>query len=49
VSGAEKLEPGEIIYKPNFGNQVKLKAIFTPEVNVKEVVEAVKNSASATD
>jgi DNA segregation ATPase FtsK/SpoIIIE, S-DNA-T family len=44
VLGAEKLEPGEIIYKPNYGNAVKLKAVFTPEVNVKEVVEAVKKS-----
>src|SRR5215217_3283697 len=30
VSGAEKLEPGEIIYKPNYGTQVSLKTIFTP-------------------
>jgi DNA segregation ATPase FtsK/SpoIIIE-like protein len=43
VLGAEKLQPGEIIYKPNYGTQVNLKAIFTPEANVKEVVEAVKN------
>jgi DNA segregation ATPase FtsK/SpoIIIE-like protein len=42
VSGAEKLQPGEIIYKPNFGEQVSLKSFFTPENNVKEVVEAVK-------
>jgi DNA segregation ATPase FtsK/SpoIIIE-like protein len=42
VSGAEKLEPGEIIYKPNFGGDEKLKAIYTPEENVKTVVEAVK-------
>jgi DNA segregation ATPase FtsK/SpoIIIE, S-DNA-T family len=40
--GGEKLEPGELIYKPNYGNAVKLKAIFTPEANVKEVVEAAK-------
>jgi DNA segregation ATPase FtsK/SpoIIIE-like protein len=45
VSGAEKLEPGEIIYKPNFGGTTKLKAIYTPEENVKEVVEAVKQSS----
>jgi DNA segregation ATPase FtsK/SpoIIIE, S-DNA-T family len=44
VPGAEKLELGEIVYKPNFGSTTKLKAIFTPEDNVKEVVEAVKNS-----
>jgi DNA segregation ATPase FtsK/SpoIIIE-like protein len=44
VLGAEKLEPGEIIYKPNYGSTAKLKAVFTPEVNVKEVVEAVKKS-----
>ena len=44
LSGAEKLQPGEIIYKPNFGDEVKLKAIFTPESNIKEVVGAVKNS-----
>lgn len=42
VSGAEKLEPGELIYKPNYGSPVKLKAIFTPEANVKEVVDAVR-------
>jgi DNA segregation ATPase FtsK/SpoIIIE, S-DNA-T family len=44
VSGAEKLQPGEIIYEPNFGSPLNLKAIFTPEINVKEVVEAVKKS-----
>jgi len=44
ILGAETLEPGEIIYKPNFGESVKLKSIFTPEENVKEVVEAVKKS-----
>jgi DNA segregation ATPase FtsK/SpoIIIE-like protein len=44
VSGAEKLEPGEIVYKPNYGSIVKLKAVFTPEANIKEVVEAVKSS-----
>ena len=44
VSGAEKLGQGEIIYKPNFGTPEKLNAVFTPEVNVKEVVEAVKKS-----
>jgi len=42
VSGAEKLQPGEIIYKPNFGEQVSLKSIFTPENKVKVVAEAVK-------
>lgn len=42
TSGAEKLEPGALIYKPNYGESAKLKAIFTPEVNVKEVVSAVK-------
>jgi DNA segregation ATPase FtsK/SpoIIIE-like protein len=41
VSGAEKLQPGEIIYKPNYGNVKKLNAIFTPEVHVKEVIKAV--------
>ena len=44
VSGREKLEPGELIYKPNYGSSLKLQAVFTPEVNVKEVVEAVGNS-----
>jgi DNA segregation ATPase FtsK/SpoIIIE-like protein len=42
VSGAEKLEPGQIIYKPNYGNLEKLTALFTPEANVKQVVDAVK-------
>lgn len=46
VSGAEKLEPGEIIYQPNFGESIKLKAIFTPEINVKEVIEAVKEAST---
>jgi DNA segregation ATPase FtsK/SpoIIIE-like protein len=44
VSGGEKLEPGELIYKPNFGSLQKLDALFTPEANVKEVVEAAKAS-----
>jgi len=44
VSGAEKLEPGKLIYKPNFGTPESLDALFTPEINVKEVVDAVKNS-----
>ena len=44
VSGGEKLEPSKLIYKPNYGIQVKLKAIFTSDTNVKEVVEAVGNS-----
>lgn len=42
IAGAETLEPGEIIYKPNFGSQEKLKAIYTPEVNVNEIIKAVK-------
>jgi DNA segregation ATPase FtsK/SpoIIIE-like protein len=46
VIGAEKLEPGEIIYKPNFGSTISLKAIYTPETNAKEVVEAVKQSTN---
>jgi len=44
VSGAEKLEEGKLIYKSNFGSQENLDAILTPEINVKEVVDAVKNS-----
>ncbi len=48
VSGAEELELGEIIYKPNFGGTAKLKAIYTPEANVKEVVEAVKQASTHT-
>ncbi len=42
--GAENLQPGELLYQPHFGNQVKLKTIFKPDGNVKEVVEAVKQS-----
>ena len=42
AAGAEELEPGVIIYKPNYGTTEKLKAVFTPETNVKEVVAAVK-------
>jgi hypothetical protein len=48
VSGAEKLDPGEIIYKPNFGVGEKLKAIFTSEANVKEVMDAVKASVKSS-
>lgn len=44
VTGAEKLQPGQIIHKPNFERQVSLKGIYTPERNVKEVIEAVKES-----
>jgi DNA segregation ATPase FtsK/SpoIIIE, S-DNA-T family len=46
VSGAEKLELGEIIYKPNYGNTVRLKALYTPESNVKETVDAVKKAGT---
>jgi DNA segregation ATPase FtsK/SpoIIIE-like protein len=46
VPGSEKLEPSELIYKPNYGSAEKLKAVFTPEVNVKKVVEAVKSSSN---
>lgn len=42
VSGAEKLQAGEIIYKPNFGAAVKLNAVFTPETNIKHIVMAVR-------
>jgi DNA segregation ATPase FtsK/SpoIIIE-like protein len=45
ISGAEMLEPGELIYKPNYGGSEKLKALFTPETNVKEVTGAVKQAA----
>jgi DNA segregation ATPase FtsK/SpoIIIE, S-DNA-T family len=44
VKGAENLQQGELLYKPNFGDEVKLKAIFTPERNVKEIVEVIKKS-----
>jgi DNA segregation ATPase FtsK/SpoIIIE, S-DNA-T family len=44
VNGAENLGIGEMLFKSNFGKQIKLKSIFTPEVNVKEVVEAVKQT-----
>ena len=46
VSGAEKLNDGEMFYK--IGNQkpIKLTTIFTPEVNVKEVVEAIKSPST---
>jgi S-DNA-T family DNA segregation ATPase FtsK/SpoIIIE len=46
VLGGENLQLGEIVYKPNFDRQVRLKAIFTPETNVKEVVEAVKQAST---
>ena len=29
-------------YKPNDGSAEKLNAVFTPEVNVKQVLEAMK-------
>jgi S-DNA-T family DNA segregation ATPase FtsK/SpoIIIE len=44
VTGGEDLGVGEVICKPNFGGQMKLKAVYTPEVNVKETVEAVKQA-----
>jgi len=46
VSGGENLQLGEIIYKPKFGPHVRLKAIFIPEGNPKEVVEAVKQAST---
>jgi S-DNA-T family DNA segregation ATPase FtsK/SpoIIIE len=46
VSGGEKLEAGELIYKPNYGSAEKLKAVFTPEINVNEVVKAVKEATT---
>jgi DNA segregation ATPase FtsK/SpoIIIE-like protein len=42
VKGAENLKEGEMFYKTGFQEPMKLKTIFIPEVNVKEVVEAVK-------
>jgi len=42
ASDAEKLHLGEIIYTPNFEQQVRLKAFFTPEVNIKKVVVTLK-------
>jgi DNA segregation ATPase FtsK/SpoIIIE-like protein len=42
VEGAESLGSGEILYRGNFRDQIKLKAVFTSEENVKEVVEAIK-------
>jgi len=44
--GAEKLDPGEIIYEPNFGGTAELKPVFTPEANVKEAVEAAKHTST---
>jgi len=37
---------GEIVYVSKFEGQVRLKAIFTPEGNVKEVAEAVKQAST---
>jgi DNA segregation ATPase FtsK/SpoIIIE-like protein len=44
IIGAEKLKEGEILYKQGNSDPKKLTTIFTPEVNVKEVVEAVKRN-----
>jgi DNA segregation ATPase FtsK/SpoIIIE-like protein len=48
VIGAEKLEPGELFYKPNFKATIKLNGVFTPEGNVKEVVQAIKDSIATS-
>lgn len=42
VRGAEKLELGEAIYKDNNGDVLKLMTIYTPEINIKGIVEEVK-------
>jgi DNA segregation ATPase FtsK/SpoIIIE-like protein len=44
VKGAEDLKEGEMLYKKGNSEPKKLTTVFTPEINVKEVIEAVKNS-----
>jgi DNA segregation ATPase FtsK/SpoIIIE-like protein len=44
VKGADNLSEGEMLYKQGNAEPKKLTTIYTPEVNVKEVVEAVKNA-----
>ena len=41
VKGGESLQPGEAIYKSNGGQITTVKTVFTPDVNVKEVVTAI--------
>jgi S-DNA-T family DNA segregation ATPase FtsK/SpoIIIE len=44
VKGAENLGVGEMLFKQGNAEPEKLTTIFTPEVNIKEVVEAVKQT-----
>jgi DNA segregation ATPase FtsK/SpoIIIE-like protein len=42
VNGAETLKEGEMLYEKGNVDPKKLTTIFTPEANVKEVVEVLK-------
>jgi len=44
VIGAEDLKEGEMLYRKGNTDPQKLATVFTPEANVKEVVEAIKQS-----
>jgi DNA segregation ATPase FtsK/SpoIIIE-like protein len=44
VKGAENIKQGEMLYRQGNSDPKKLTTIFTPEANVKEVVEAVKQA-----
>jgi DNA segregation ATPase FtsK/SpoIIIE-like protein len=46
VNGAESLKEGEMIFKAGNKDQQKLTTVYTPETNVKEVVEVVTKSQS---
>jgi DNA segregation ATPase FtsK/SpoIIIE-like protein len=47
VKEAENLKEGEMLYRKGNPDPKKLTTIFTPELNVKEIVEAVKHAASS--
>jgi S-DNA-T family DNA segregation ATPase FtsK/SpoIIIE len=46
VKGAEELEIGEMLFREGNAVPQRLTAIFTPDANVRQVVEAVKRSAT---
>jgi DNA segregation ATPase FtsK/SpoIIIE-like protein len=47
IKGSERLKPGEVQVKMGSSDPKKLTEIFTPDINVNEVVDAVKNSISS--
>lgn len=44
VRGAESLTQGQMLFKISNSDPIKLSSIFTPEINVQEVVHAIKEA-----